>query len=47
MFINCSNHKSSDWSQKQLEAAKEYGDVVEYYDNYHSDNNVMFKRRNI
>ena len=29
MFINCSNHKSSDWSQKQLEAAKEYGDVVD------------------
>lgn len=25
----------------------EYGDVVEYYDSYHGDNNVIFKRRNI
>ena len=29
MFINCSNHKSSDWSKRQLETAKEYGDVVD------------------
>ena len=29
MFINCSNHKSSDWSKEQLDAARMYGDIVE------------------
>ena len=28
MFINFSNHKSDEWSEKQLKAAKEYGDKV-------------------
>lgn len=29
MFINLSNHPSSDWSEEQLEAARQYGDVVD------------------
>ena len=29
MFINCSNHKSKDWSKEQLDAALDYGDIVD------------------
>ena len=29
MFINLSNHPFSSWSAKQLEAAKQYGDLAE------------------
>lgn len=29
MFINLSNHPSNKWSQKQLAAATEYGDVID------------------
>lgn len=29
MFINLSNHPSEKWSDKQLEEAKKYGDVVD------------------
>lgn len=29
MLINLSNHPSSDWPEKQLEAAKKYGHVVD------------------
>lgn len=29
MFINISNHPSSDWSEEQLDAARKYGDVVD------------------
>lgn len=30
MFINCSNHKSIDWSDGQLSAAHKYGEIVDY-----------------
>lgn len=29
MFINLTNHPSSGWSEEQLKAAQEYGDVVD------------------
>lgn len=29
MFINCSNHSSDKWSTKQLNAAQQYGEVVD------------------
>lgn len=29
MFINLSNHPSSEWSEEQLKAAKEYGEVID------------------
>lgn len=29
-FINFSNHRSAAWSDKQLKAANEYGQVIEY-----------------
>lgn len=29
MFINISNHPSSDWSEEQLDAVRQYGDVVD------------------
>jgi len=29
MFINCSNHKSIDWSAEQKSAAKAYGEIVD------------------
>lgn len=29
MFINISNHLSCNWSEKQLDAARQYGDIVE------------------
>ncbi len=29
MFINFSNHPSSLWSQTQLEATKQYGDIID------------------
>ena len=28
MFINLSNHSSDKWSEAQIEAAKQYGDIV-------------------
>ncbi len=30
MFINLSNHPSTNWSEKQLADARQYGDIVEY-----------------
>lgn len=29
VFINCSNHPSSKWSEAQLNAAKAYGEIVD------------------
>ena len=29
MFVNCTNHRVEMWSQKQLEEASKYGDIVE------------------
>lgn len=29
MFINLSNHPSTKWSEAQIEAAKQYGDIVD------------------
>ena len=29
MFVNLSNHNSKKWSEEQLEAAREYGDIVD------------------
>jgi len=29
MFINLTNHPSSGWSQEQLNAAREYGEIVD------------------
>ena len=29
IFINLTNHPSSGWSKQQLEAAQEYGDIVD------------------
>lgn len=29
MFINLSNHPSARWSTKQIEAAKQYGDIMD------------------
>ena len=29
MFINLSNHKSSDWSEKQLNDALQYGEIID------------------
>lgn len=29
MFINLSNHISEKWSEKQLEAAKKYGEIID------------------
>lgn len=29
MFINLTNHPSSGWSQEQLNAAKEYGEIID------------------
>lgn len=29
MFVNFSNHPSQDWSTRQLEAAREYGEIVD------------------
>lgn len=29
MFVNFSNHASDSWAKDQLEAAKEYGDIVD------------------
>ena len=30
MFINLTNHPSSGWSEEQLRAAKQYGEVVDF-----------------
>ena len=30
MLINCSNHVSKNWSEKQLNAASEWGEIVDY-----------------
>lgn len=30
MFINISNHPSSDWGSEQMAKAKEYGDVIDF-----------------
>ena len=30
MFVNCSNHPSSKWSEKQIKEAKKWGNVVDY-----------------
>lgn len=30
MFINCSNHSSKNWSEKQLTEAHKWGEVVDY-----------------
>lgn len=30
MFVNCSNHNSINWSDEQLEAAHEYGEILDY-----------------
>ena len=30
MFINCSNHSSENWSEKQLMEAHKWGEVVDY-----------------
>ena len=29
MFINCSNHPSDQWGEKQIAAAHEYGEIVD------------------
>ena len=29
IFINCSNHPSRYWSREQIEAAEQYGEVVD------------------
>ncbi len=29
MFINCSNHPSDKWDEKQITAAREYGEIVD------------------
>lgn len=29
MFINLSNHPSSEWSERQLAEAREYGDIID------------------
>lgn len=31
MFINLTNHPSSGWSQEQLNAAREYGEIVDIF----------------
>ena len=30
MFLNVSNHPSNMWQQKQLDAAREYGEIVDF-----------------
>ena len=30
MFINCSNHSSKNWSEKQLTEAHKWGEIVDY-----------------
>ena len=30
MFVNCSNHNSKNWSEEQLAAAREYGEIYDY-----------------
>lgn len=30
MFINCSNHASANWSDQQVKAASEWGEIVDY-----------------
>lgn len=30
MFVNCSNHRVENWCNDQLEAAKVYGEIVDY-----------------
>ena len=29
MFVNCTNHRVENWSERQLEEARKYGDIVE------------------
>lgn len=29
MFVNLSNHRSKNWSEKQIEAAREYGEIID------------------
>lgn len=29
MFINCSNHKKENWCKKQLQAASEWGEIID------------------
>ncbi len=30
MFINLSNHPSAHWSEKQCQAAKQWGEIIDY-----------------
>lgn len=30
VFINCSNHRLSSWTKEQLEAAKQYGELIDF-----------------
>ena len=30
MLLNCSNHISKNWSEKQLKAASQWGEIIDY-----------------
>lgn len=30
MFLNCSNHSSSNWCAKQIHAAQQWGEIIDY-----------------
>lgn len=30
MFINCTNHKADNWGDKQIEAAGQWGEIIDY-----------------